>query len=170
MLLLAQSRSGPPLQGLFVISRRVHVFQNQSARIKFPPLARVNMLDAKLVDRVGNFAHTPREGGRKFHPAFSVVDCSQRLDSAVGPRNDCLAARAQRPRKQPVKPFCGKIRHVAGEDQIPRRTRRAQSGDDSRERSISTYIRPALSFHLIRDHAQPELRVSARSGSINRAV
>jgi len=157
MRFLADSRGGPPVQRVFVIPGRVHVSQNQSARIELSPVARVDVVHSKLVDGVGNFAHPTRERSGNFRSAFSAVDCGQRLDAALAPRNDSFAARTHRTRKQPVKPFCGKVWHVAGQDQIPWRPRRGQGGGDSRERSVSRLIRPALNLHVIGDHMQSEV-------------
>jgi len=160
MLAFVHTPGCPPGSRLFIISGRIHVSQKQSVPIDRSPIAWVDMIHAKLLNHVGNFSHAPREGSGNLRSAFAAINCGQRLDSALGPRNDSFSARTQRTRKQPVNPFCREVWHVAGENQVPWRMRRAQSGGDPRERSISCAIRPTLSLHIIRDHVQSEVRVS----------
>jgi hypothetical protein len=160
MFAIAQSLGRPPLPRLFVISGRVHVSQNHRARIDRSPLTRVNMYHPKLFDGIGNFSYATLECGGNRRAALAAVHRSQRLDPALGLWNDSFAARTQRTRKQPVEPFCREIRQIAGDDQIPRRASCGQRSGDSRERSTSESIRPALALHVISDHMQSEPRVS----------
>jgi len=159
MLVLAQSLGRPPLPRFFVISRCVHVSQNHPTRIDGSPLARVDEIHAKRLDGVRNFSHPPRQCGGNRRSAFVAVHRGKRLDPALGSWNDSLAARAQRTRKQPVKPFCRKVRQVAGDNQIPSRTRCGQSGGDSGQRPTPWSISAALSPRIVLDCAQSELRV-----------
>ena len=160
MLSLARSPSCPPLACLVVISGRVHVSQNQRARIDPSPFARVDKIDAQLFDGAGNFSHALGQCSRKRRSAFAAVDCCQRLHPVLGSWNDSIGARARRSRKQPVDPFGGKVRQIAGDNQIPSRARCGQSGDDSREGPTSESICPSLGLHIISDHMQSEFRVS----------
>jgi hypothetical protein len=160
MLVLAQALGRPPLQRLFVISGRVHVSQDQPARIDPSPLTRVNKIHAQLLDGVRNFSHTARKCSGNRPATFAAVHRGQRLDPALGSWNDSFTARTQCARKQPVKPFCRKVWQVAGDDQIPARVRCSQSGGDSRQWSTPRYILPALGLRVVRYRTQPKLRVS----------
>ena len=154
---------GRPLQRFFVISRRVHVSQDQSTRLDPAPLARVDKFHAKFRDSVGNLSHSPRQRGRNRRKTFAAIYGGQRLDPAHGSWNDGLPVRPERTRKQPVEPFCRKVRQVAGDDQIPARMCRCQSGGDSGHRPIPEYIRPIESLRAVhvRDRVQSERCVSA---------
>jgi hypothetical protein len=154
---------GRPLQRLFVVSRRVHVSQAQSTRLDPAPLARVDKFHPKFRDSVGNLSHSPCQRGRNRRKTFAVIYGRQRLDPAHGSWNDGLRARLERTRKQLVEPFCRKVRQVAGDDQIPARMCRCQSGGDSGHRPIPEYIRPIVSLRVVhvRDRVQPERSVSA---------
>jgi hypothetical protein len=161
MLVLAQALACPPSPSPFVISRRVHVFQDQPARIDPSPLTRVNKIHAKLLDGVRNFSHPARKCSGNRPAAFAAVHRGQRLDPALGSWNDSFTARTRCARKQPLEPFCRKIRQIAGDDQIPARVRCSQSGDDSCERSTAESVRSAPGLHVVGYRAQPEFRVSA---------
>src|SRR5258706_3609590 len=160
MLISGQTRGCPPGPRLLVISGRIHVFQHQAVWINPSQPSRVDMIHTKPLDADGKFPHAPRESSGNSRSAFAAIDCRQRLDSALGPRNDGYSTRTQRTRKQPVDPFRRKVWQVAGENQIPWRARRAQSGGDSCERSISRAIHPALNFHAVSNRMQSEVRVS----------
>ncbi len=85
-------------------------------RIDQAPVARVNKVRTKILDRVGNLARAARQRGSDRRGAFAAIHCSQRFHPMLGSRNDSLATRTQCPRKQPVDPFLRKIRQVAGDD------------------------------------------------------
>jgi len=158
-----QTFSSPPVPRLFIISGRVHVFQDQLARLDPAPLARVDKFDAKFRDSVGNFSHAPRQRGSNRRTTFAAVHSGQRLDPALCSWNDDLPARPERTRKQPVEPFCRKVRQVAGDDQVPGRMGRSQSGGDSGQRPNPKYIRPIERLRVVhvRDYVQSERLVSA---------
>jgi len=162
MLLRAQTLGRPPLQRLLIISRRVHVFQNQPVLIDRAPLSSINKIHAKLLNGVGNFSHTPLERGGNRRGTLMPINRGQRLDPARGSWNDGFTARTQGARKQPVEPFFRKIRQVAGDDQIPSRARFSQSGGDSCERSRPKTICPELSLRIVSNSAQSELPISDR--------
>ena len=160
MFVLAQSLGRPPLPRLFVISGCVHVSQYHFTWIDPSPFARIDKVHAKFLHRVGNFSYATLECGGNRRAAIAAVHRGQRLDPALGSWNDSFTARTQRTRKQPVEPFCRKIRQVAGDDQIPRRASCGQRGGDSRERPTTESVRHALDLHVISDHMQSEPRVS----------
>jgi hypothetical protein len=162
MLVLAQALGRPPLQRLFVISGRVHVSQNRPARIDPSPLTRVNKIHAKLLDGVRNFSHPARKCSGNRPATLAAVHRGQWLDSVLRSWNYNVSARTRRTREQPVKPFCRKIRQIAGDDQIPTRARCGQGGGDSCQRSAIGSVRPALRLRVVRYCAQSEFRVSAR--------
>jgi hypothetical protein len=54
---------GRPLQRLFVISRRVHVFQDPFARLDPAPVALKDEIQTKDLQGGGNFSHSPRQRG-----------------------------------------------------------------------------------------------------------
>ena len=161
MLCPARSCGRPPLTCLFVISGCIHVSQNQPAWIEAAPLARVDELHAKLFNGVRNLSHALRQRRSNQFTAFAAVHRGQWLDPVLGSWNDSFAARTQRARKQPVEPFCRKVRQVAGHDQIPARLRCGQSGGDSCKRSAARSVRPATRLRLVCYRAQAELRVLA---------
>lgn len=161
MVVCAQTLDRPPVPRLFVIFGRVHVSQDQFARIDLAPLARVDKVHVNLLNGVGNFAHTARQRSGNRRTAFAAVHPGQRFDPALGSWNDGLLARAQRTRKQPVEPFCRKVRQVAGDDQIPPRVRGGQRGGDSGQRPLAELIRSALSLRVVRYGVQSERCVFA---------
>jgi len=119
----------------------------------------VDNIHVKFFDGVRNFSHAPRQRGSNRRTTFAAVHSRQRLDPALRPWNDGLAARPERTRKQPVEPFCRKVRQVAGDDQIPARVRCGQGGGDSCQRPTPGSVRPVLSLRVVRDCAQSEHRV-----------
>src|SRR5467141_1152535 len=162
MVVCAQTCGRPPIPRLLVVSWRVHVFQDQFAWLDLAPLVWVDNIHVKFFDGVRNFSHAPRQCGSNRRTTFAAVHSSQRLDSALRPWNDGLAARPERTRKQPVEPFYRKVRQVACNDQIPARVRCGQGGGDSRQRPTPESIRPVLSLRIVRDCAQSQLRVFIR--------
>ena len=162
MLCLARSHGRPPLTCLFVILRCIHVSQNQPARIEVAPLARVDELHSKLSNGIRNLSHALRQRRSNQLTAFATVHRGQRLDAALGSRNEGLAARAKCAQKQPVEPFCRKVRQVAGDDQIPTGARCGQSSGDSCQRSVAGFVHPLLGLRLVRYRAQAKLRISSR--------
>src|SRR4029077_12010175 len=156
------SPDAPPFPRLFIVSRRIHVFQDQRARIEPPPFALVNHVHAKLFDYVGNFSRAPRESGCDGPATFTAINGGQRLKPAPGLWNDDLPARANRSREQPVEPRSGKIRQVTRDDQIPGRARCSQGGSDSRQRPAPNSLRSSVSSVMIRNRTQSERRISAR--------
>jgi len=159
MLVLAQAPGRPPLQGLFVISRRVHVSQDPPVRIDPSPLTRVNKIHAKLLDGVRDFSHPACKCSGNRPATFPAVHRGQRLDPAHSSWNHSFTARAQRPRKQPLEPFCRKVRQIARDDQIPARARCSQSGGNSCQWSTPRYTLPARGLRVVRDFAQSQLCV-----------
>src|SRR4029077_2496410 len=91
---------------------------------------------------------------------FLAVHRGQRLDAPLGPWNNSFSARTQCARKQPLDPFCRKIRQIAGDDQIPSRASCGQRGGDSCQRPAAGSVWSAPGLHVVRYRAQPELRVS----------
>src|SRR5882762_8810638 len=154
MVVSAQTCGRPPIPRLFVFSWRVHVFQEQFARLDLAPFTRVNEVHAKFLDGIRNFSHAPRQRGSNRRTTFAAIHTGQRLDPVRRSWNDGLAARPERTRKQPVEPFCRKVRQVAGDDQIPARVRCGQGGGDSCQRPTPGSVR-----RVVRDCAQSELRV-----------
>ena len=162
MLAFAQTLGRPPFQRLFVISGRVHVSQDQPVRIDPSPLTRVNKIHAKLLDGIGNLSHTVRKCGGNRRTTFAAVYRGQRFDPAPGSWNNSFTPRTQCARKQPLEPFCRKVRQIAGDDQIPARARCGQSSGDSCQRPAAGSVQPAPGLRVVRYRAQPEFRVSAK--------
>ena len=160
MLVLAQALTFPPFPSPFVISRRVHVSQDQPTWIDPSPLTRVNKIRAKLLDGVRNFSHTARKCCGNRPATFLAVHRGQRLDPPLGSWNNSFSVRTQCSRKQPLDPFSRKIRQIAGDDQIPSRARCGQSGGDSCQRPAAGSVWSAPGLQVVRYRAQPELRVS----------
>src|SRR6202171_362614 len=162
MVVCYQTHARPPVPRHFIISRRVHIFQNQFGRIDPAPITWVYKIATKLLNRLRNFSHAPRQRGSNRLTTFAAVYCGQRLDPSVGSWNDGLPTRAQGTRKQPVEPFRRKVRQVAGENQIPSRESCGQCSGNSCQRPTPECSRPALCQRIVSDCAQSELRVSTR--------
>ena len=64
---------------------------------------------------------------------------------------------------QPVEPFRRKVRQIAGDNQVPKRMCRFESGGDSGYRPIPEYFQRIESLRVVhvRDRVQSERRVSA---------
>ncbi len=150
----AQSLDAPPFPRLVIVSRRVHIFQDQRAWIEPAPFALVNNVHAKLSDHVGNFSRAPRKCGGDSRATFTAVNRGERLEPARGSRNDDLTARLNRSREQPLEPRCGKIRQVTRNDQVPWHSRCGQGGCDSRQRPTPNSLRSSVSSALIRHRTQ----------------
>ena len=164
MRVFTRASGQPPLPRLFVIFGRIHVFQNQFTGLGLTPFMCMDNIRVKPLDRLGNFSHAPCQRGGNRNLAIAPVHSGQRLDAPLSPWNQNISMRTQRARKQPGNPFCGKIRQVAGDDQIPRQVRSGQGGRDSREWTQPNFLRSVESLrgNLVRDDVQPERCVSRR--------
>lgn len=80
---LARSCGRPPLTCLFVISRCIHVSQNQPARIEAAPLARVDQRHAKLFNGLRDLSDALPERRSNQITAFAAVHRSQWLDPVL---------------------------------------------------------------------------------------
>jgi len=162
MLTLAQNLGRPPLQRLVVIFGRIHISQDQSAWIDAAPIARIDKIQTKLLDRVRSFSRTPIQCGGNPRGTFAPVNSGEWLDAALGSWNHGFARGMQRARKQPFEPFSRKVRQVTGNNQIPRRVCCTQGRRDSCQRTTPSLFRATLSTHLIRDDVQSERSITVR--------
>jgi len=110
MVVSAQTCGRPPIPRLLVVSWRVHVFQDQFARLDLVPFARVNEVHAKFLDGVRNF-RTPRASA-----AAIAAPHSRRYTAASGSIPRSVLGMTASPRDSSAREssqsshFCRKVR------------------------------------------------------------